>query len=371
MKTLIHLLLISFCLVYPMNLTARSSTISLTQYPIRVSASDPILSHKTALLCDDYLAFLKDLFYIKSFPYPLTSMNIYLQSSSAPSSSAQLRHLNKIQINPAHSGWEKSLTEYITAYFFKNILFDPAFSKKFFPLPSFLIAGFTTKYWIQELDHTFMETYTALQNNIHIPFNIILTTTKKFDSPLSSFFNVQSMMIIDRLLATSTPLDHISQFVKTLDTTPKNSVLTLIQTLGFQSIETVHATFLNHLSTQPVIINALTIQKDISSKTIEEFLKVILTFSFKAPNEKQDTSIFTLDNPLPSRIIVKADDLQIHDLPYISTSQIDGKIITLRMLQDACADPWYTRLTQYIKAFTFLKQGDFEHYYDHLYRATK
>ncbi|MCP5462671.1 MAG: hypothetical protein H7A34_05780 [bacterium] len=367
MKTTIFLLF--FSIMAPFQLTAEIRTVSLSQYAIRVSGDIPQLCSKAAFICDEYMEFLKNTLGKEALLHLKYPLSIHLLSPSDSKTNTHFKTQKTLVVQTHTEDWIRLLTKHIGIYYLNASYELPASQETKIPL--FLPNGLSELYWRQKNVLQNVSAYSSLSEGICIPYDIILSATNEFEPPLMPLFEVQSLFVIQCLIAHPSPAENIKKYITAFQNDSNTAISFLLKTVGFSSISQLQETISRRITDNMFPFRLAASLDTSSEKEVEKFLDGILTFSFPNPNEKRHNSIFRLENQGSSRIIVKANDVKLYDLPYIAPSQIEGKIIILKMLLESCTDPWNTRISYYIEAFNNLKAGNFEQYYDYLYQASK
>ncbi len=327
-----------------------SVEVSAPRFPIFVQSEDRVTANTTVRYCNEYMQFLqKRLNVVKITPITVFagSRDYFFYKHSLTS---------KIYINKNSSDRKDRLTERIAISLVEDIILNKQDDLYATKVPLFVPIGIAGIYLKSKIDPSFEKIHRKLLDDKWIPLQRLITTTDYPKNNERKYFVLESIYFMEYFLYNSKG-DAIRNFLLKYADNSDLALIFLTKNLGFDGLENLESSFHKKIRSKTVVYNIISsLPSSLRKQSTPQTLKKIMTFEYTYPKTGE-------------KIIVKGDKIKIDDLPYISGSDIEAKIIRLRMIKDSGMSSDAIKIGYYIKALRYLKQGDYEKYYDNYYMA--
>ncbi len=324
--------------------------VSTPEFPIFVKSDDRALANRTISYCNEYVKSLQKTLRFKR----ITPITVFLGSKDY----FFYKHMltSKIYIASDNPDWKTKLTEQISISIVKDLSIDDRENLSATKIPFFVPIGIAGIYLKSKINPSYKEIHKKLVNSNWIPLQNLIKMTAYPKNDRKKYFVLESIYLMEQIQFNSKK-DIVKNFLHNYAYNPDSSLDFLAKTLGFDTPEKLESFFYKKVQSKKVIYNIVSSQnKPFKKQNILKTLNEIMTFEYD-------------DHKNNKKIILRANDIKIDDLPYISDSAIEEKIIRLRMINDSGMSKEATKISYYIKALRHLQQGDYEKYYDNFYMA--
>lgn len=327
-----------------------SVEVSTPEFPIFVKSDDRALANRTISYCNKYAKYLQKTLDFKK----ITPITVFLGAQDY----FFYKHIatSKIYINPDNPDWKNRLTEQISISIIKDISVDGRENPPVIQIPLFIPVGIAGIYLKSKINPSYKDVHKKLVNSNWISLQNLIKMTEYQKKTEKNYFVLESIYLMEYIQYNSKK-DIVKKFLHKHTDNPDLALDFLAEKLGFDTPKKLESFFYKKIKSKKVIYNIISSQdKVLKKQNILKELDEIMTFEYDYHKTGE-------------KIIIRADDIKIDDLPYISDSAIEEKIIRLRMIKDSGMSKETKKIDYYIKALRHLQQGNYEKYYDNFYMA--
>ena len=350
-----------FCLINLILLNAntieakKNFCVSAPAYPLTVTAEKQKTASEIIFFCNSYVNYLKNVWGVSA--KHVTPLNIIIEipfKKNCNPEIIQAHGYTKFYPDINDKFFKQILCAFIAGHFIKS---DLSFDKKTHPIvPKCITVGISGTFLKEKIDPAFSKTHKTLIEGHLIPFNEFLGDSSYNYNTNDRLFTLQSIYFANFLISQNFGKIFFIKFLQQYSFSPEQGIAFLLNSFQVKSIPEFENLFLKQMARKLKVYNIVSTQKKYSTESILFLLDEILVFQYK-DNES-------------SYISIKASNLKVKDMPFITRDQIYQKIIQFNVLTGSSPEQFHPVIKEYINSLNYLMDGSFSEYFDSFHKAT-